>query len=355
MSLKFLGLLVIAVTTLSLAACGPWGARNEDVAVVRTPPTATEATQTIARAATARTAPTSVESPVPTSRHVHPPTSTPTRAPEPTATPTASPLPTASPTREPAPTATPRRTLTPTPSPADTPTPEPTPTRPPTSVPSPSPTPHRSGSAKTIRKLGTSRKVVALTFDAGADAGYTGQILDTLSARRVRAMFGVTGKWAKANPELMERIVNEGHTVINHTYTHRSLTGYSTGEQPLSYDERADELWKTHSLILELTGASTKPYFRPPYGDYDESVLSDVYSRGYTYNLMWSVDSLGWKGLPKEKITERVLDGLEPGAIYLFHVGSQSQDGPALPGIISALRARGYGFVTVDEYLRPEG
>ncbi len=66
---------------------------------------------------------------------------------------------------------------------------------------------------------------------------------------------------------------------------------------------------------------------------------------------MWSVDSLGWKGLTRAEILERVLDGLEPGAIYLFHVGSQSQDGPALPAIISELRDRGYGFAGVDEYV----
>ncbi|MDQ3855086.1 MAG: polysaccharide deacetylase family protein [Chloroflexota bacterium] len=194
--------------------------------------------------------------------------------------------------------------------------------------------------------------MVALTFDAGADAGYTAQILDTLSAHHVRATFGITGKWAEANPELLQRIVREGHQVINHTYSHRSLTGYSTGEPPLSYGERADELWKTHSIILRLTGASTKPYFRPPYGDYDASVLRDVWSRGYTYNVMWTVDSLGWKGLSKQAILQRVLDGLEPGAIYLFHVGAQSQDGPALPSIISELQRRGYSFATISDYYR---
>ena len=193
---------------------------------------------------------------------------------------------------------------------------------------------------------------MALTFDAGADTGYTAQILDTLSETGVRATFGITGKWAEANPELVRRIAREGHTFINHTYSHRSLTGYSTQSRPLTYQERADELWKTHAVILELTGKSTKPYFRPPYGDYDDSVLSDVYSRGYTYNVMWTVDSLGWKGLTKEEIVGRVLDGLEPGAIYLFHVGSQSQDGPALPQMIRELRERGYGFVTIDEFYR---
>ena len=101
--------------------------------------------------------------------------------------------------------------------------------------------------------------------------------------------------------------------------------------------------------MRRIAGASTKPYFRPPYGDYDASVLADVYTRGYKYNVMWSTDSLGWKGYTKQQILQRVLDGLKPGAVYLFHVGSESQDGPALQSIISELRKRGYGFVTINK------
>lgn len=208
------------------------------------------------------------------------------------------------------------------------------------------------GSATTVTKLPTSSKVVALTFDAGSDVGYTKQILDTLAANGIKATFGMTGKWAEANPDLMRRIVNDGHTLINHTYSHRSLTGRSTNSAPLSYQTRADELWKTESAIVRLTNRSTKPYFRPPYGDYDNSVLTDVWSRGYTYNVMWTVDSLGWNGLSKSQIVQRCLNGLQPGAIYLFHVGIQSQDGPALQTLINELRARGYSFATINQYYR---
>ena len=163
----------------------------------------------------------------------------------------------------------------------------------------------------------------------------------------------MTGQWAEAHPALLRRIVREGHTVMNHTYSHRSFTGYSTGTAPLSYKQRAGELRNTESVVQRIAGASTKPYFRPPYGDYDASVLEDVYTRGYTYNIMWSTDSLGWKGYTKKQILQRVLDGRKPGAIYLFHVGSQSKDGPALQSIISELRKRGYGFVTINKRLLP--
>ncbi len=209
------------------------------------------------------------------------------------------------------------------------------------------------GYARSFTKLNTTAKVVALTFDAGSDTGYTRQILDTLAARGVKASFGITGRWAEANPSLMRRIVREGHTVINHTYTHRSFTtGYPYLNRPLTYEERTRELWKTQSAVARLTGGTTKPYFRPPYGAYDRSVEADVWSRGYAYNVMWSVDSLGWNGLTKGQIVQRVLNGLEPGAIYLFHVGSQSQDGPALPSIIRELRERGYTFALISDYYR---
>jgi peptidoglycan/xylan/chitin deacetylase (PgdA/CDA1 family) len=160
----------------------------------------------------------------------------------------------------------------------------------------------------------------------------------------------MTGQWAQAHPDLLRRMVAEGHALINHTFDHRSFTGRSTGTAPLSYTYRANELWKTEGLLGQLAATSSKPYFRPPYGDYDTSVLRDVYSRGYSYTVMWSCDTLGWQGLSQAQIVQRVVDNLKPGAIYLLHVGSESQDGPALQGIIDAVRARGYGFGTIPAY-----
>jgi peptidoglycan/xylan/chitin deacetylase (PgdA/CDA1 family) len=203
-------------------------------------------------------------------------------------------------------------------------------------------TPPAGGPAQVVRYGDTSRKVVAFTFDAGSDAGYTGLILDILRDNGITASFGMTGRWAEKYPDLLQRVVNEGHTLINHTYTHRSFTGYSDGAGGLSQEERWEELDSTEQIVQDLTGATTKPYFRPPYGDYDESVNADVGARGYSYNVMWAVDSRGWTGIPAAEITQRCLDLGEPGAIYVFHVGSASQDGPALQGIIDGLRADGF-------------
>lgn len=194
----------------------------------------------------------------------------------------------------------------------------------------------------------TTRNVVALTFDAGSDCGFAAQILDTLAAERITATFGMTGKWAEANPDLVRRMVDEGHLLVNHTYDHRSFTGLSTGAAPLTAAERRDELTRADQAVAAITGSSMAPWFRPPYGDVDTSVNADLGAAGYRYDVLWTVDSLGWKGLSAAEIETRCLDRAGPGVIYLFHVGSQSQDAAALPDLISGLRDRGYGFVRVD-------
>ena len=207
-----------------------------------------------------------------------------------------------------------------------------------------------TGPAQVIRHGDGGRKAVALTFDAGSDAGYTSQILDTLSANHIVAAFGMTGQFAERYSPLVTRIAAEGHRLINHTYDHRSFTGYSTDAGPLSQAERWTELDRTEAIIQQLTGATTLPYFRPPYGDYDAGVNADVGARGYRYNVMWTVDSFGWRGLSADEIVQRCLAMAEPGAIYIFHVGSQSQDGPALQRVIDGLRAAGYSFVPVSNF-----
>jgi peptidoglycan/xylan/chitin deacetylase (PgdA/CDA1 family) len=218
-----------------------------------------------------------------------------------------------------------------------TPTPQPTPTRAP------------SDAFITLSTADTTDKIVALTFDAGADRGNAPEILDILKDKGVVATFGMTGHWAQENPDLIQRMVDEGHMLINHTTTHRSWTGYSTGANPLSSAERADELKQTEDIVYGIAGVRLQPYFRPPYGDYDDSVVADLQADGYSVMVMWTVDSLGWAGHNVEQIIERVEQGVVPGAIDLFHVGADSQDAAALPTIIDDLRAEGYQFVTIQQ------
>jgi peptidoglycan/xylan/chitin deacetylase (PgdA/CDA1 family) len=205
------------------------------------------------------------------------------------------------------------------------------------------------GAARVIDRGRTDRRFIALSFDAGADVGYTTAILDTLRDRGVRASFGMTGRWAEQNPDLLRRIVAEGHHLINHTYSHDSFTGLSTGRGPMSAGARAEQLARTEAAVRSIAATEFGPYFRPPFGDYDASVNADVGARGYAYNVMWTVDSLGWNGLSASGIVQRCLQRSTPGAIYIFHVGAQSQDGPALPAVIDGLLSQGYTLGTVAE------
>lgn len=196
-------------------------------------------------------------------------------------------------------------------------------------------TPPPSGSAVVLVRGNTESNTVALTFDAGSDRGYTADILDTLDANGIIASFGLTGAWVEANPDLVARIAEAGHHIFNHSWSHPDFTTLTT-------EERWDQLDRTDAAISALTGTTTRPWFRPPFGAYDASVNADLYARGYSYNLYWTVDSLGWKGLSAAEIAERCLSRAEPGAIYLLHVGAASADAIALQDLIDGLVATGY-------------
>lgn len=207
------------------------------------------------------------------------------------------------------------------------------------------------GPARVVDRGNPARRAVALTFDAGADRGYAEYILDVLKEQGVRATFGMTGVWAERNPDLVQRMAAEGHRLMNHSYDHSSFTGRSTGRRPLTTEERWAQLDRTEQVIVELTGQSTRPLFRAPYGDTDASVLRDIAARGYAYNVLWTVDSRGWMHYSAGAIVERCLRLAEPGAIYVMHVGGESLDALALPAVIAGLRAAGYEFETVDEII----
>jgi peptidoglycan/xylan/chitin deacetylase (PgdA/CDA1 family) len=194
-----------------------------------------------------------------------------------------------------------------------------------------------------IRKGTNGRKVVALTFDAGSDVGFTGQILDILKAEQIKVSFGMTGKWAEQNPDMFRRIVAEGHHLVNHTYSHKSWTGFSSSTALLNREARIAELDKAEQVFKNLAGANvtSKPWFRPPYGDVDNETDKLLGQMGYKYDALWTVDSLGWMGKTAAQIVEICRKGFVPGGILLFHVGEQSQDGNALTQIIKEVRAAG--------------
>lgn len=210
-----------------------------------------------------------------------------------------------------------------------------------------------SGRAELVTRGQTSRRVVALTFDAGADRGYAGEILDVLKQQGVQASFGPTGAWAESNPDLVRRMVAEGHHLFNHTQSHVSWTGASAC-CGLSQAGRLSELDRSEQVIGRIAGRSTRPYFRPPYGDFDRATLYHAYMAGFTQVVLWSVDSRGWLGASAGTVLWQCLSGAKPGAIIVMHVGRGSTDYFALSAVIQGLRNRGYTLGTLADVMAPD-
>lgn len=194
-------------------------------------------------------------------------------------------------------------------------------------------------------------RVVALTFDAGANSEGLPKILSTLASQGVKGTFFLTGNWAATNPASVARIVAAGHRVGNHSMTHPGFIG-------LSDDLIHQQVLGAEQAILQA-GGDPRPLFRFPYGERDARTIATVNNLGYAC-VRWTVDTLGWKGtsggISVQTVADRVLGALTPGEIVLMHVGSNPDDGStldadALPQVIDRIRAAGYGFVTLDALL----
>jgi peptidoglycan/xylan/chitin deacetylase (PgdA/CDA1 family) len=227
--------------------------------------------------------------------------------------------------------------------PAPTPTPTPTPT---------SPTLPATLRGRIVSTVPTTQEVVALTFDGGASNTGAASILSTLSTTGVRATFFPTGAFARRYPGTVTGFATGGHRVGNHSDTHPDFTTLTASEQ-------VAQLARAESAIRPLTGRTTRPWFRFPYGASNASAIATVNGEGYAC-IGWTVDTLGWKGTSGgqsvDSVVARVLSTVRPGQIVLMHVGANPDDGStldadALPRIISGLRDLGYGFVTLDAVL----
>jgi peptidoglycan/xylan/chitin deacetylase (PgdA/CDA1 family) len=205
---------------------------------------------------------------------------------------------------------------------------------------------------KDVEVIPTKQKIVALTFDAGANADGLSSIRSTLSAQKVPATFFLTGSWAAGRPDSVKKLVADGYRLGNHTATHPYLT-------KLSDAAIRTELTKGRSQILAAGGTEPLPLFRFPFGDRNAHTISVVNQAGYVA-VRWTVDTLGWKGtsggMTKTKVINRAVGAAKPGEIILMHVGSNPDDkttldAAALPAIITKLKALGYGFASLDVLL----
>ena len=214
-----------------------------------------------------------------------------------------------------------------------TPKPKPTPT------PGPTARPQKPGIA--LYKVKTKQKVFALTFDDGPDPSYTPKILKILEQKNAPATFFMVGEMVHAHAPTGKLVAQSGYPIGNHTWTH-----------PMKTRNPHSEIERTDMVIKEKLGI-TPTIFRPPYGILKNGLAREA-SKRHEDVILWSSDSADWKhGSTSSGIKSNVMRNVTPGGIALMHDGggNRSSTVAALPGIIDALRSRGYKLVTVPELL----
>lgn len=190
------------------------------------------------------------------------------------------------------------------------------------------------------------QRYIALTFDDGPHGDKTVQLLEILRRLKLPATFFVVGKMALRYPELIERIVLDGHELGNHTYHH-----YRLPKIPL--DQVLGELNRTRDLLTGMVGAPTR-LFRPPGGEYNDAIQKIISKEGYS-SILWTDDPADYKlGRTSEQLVQLVLRDITPGGIILLHDGLPVTMS-SLPEMVSRLRAQNYQFVTVSELIQKGG
>jgi len=187
-------------------------------------------------------------------------------------------------------------------------------------------------------------KHVLLTFDDGPTPGVTDKILDLLKEENIKATFFVIGQKAAKSPKLLQRIIDEGHEIGNHTYTHVSIDG-------LGNEQALDEIRWNSNLVFDLTGNYIS-LFRPPHGRITKKQVRLIQDSGYDI-VMWTVNADDFwqegRGMRSpQSIANRVNNRITKGDIILMHDNSQ-QIVDALPLIVKHLKKKGFYFVTISK------
>ena len=194
-------------------------------------------------------------------------------------------------------------------------------------------------------RLQTRQRVVALTFDGGANAEGAKGVLAVLRRENVPGTFFLTAQFVRTYPALA-RAIGRRYPVCNHTVSHLDLRRLSTGAV-------TREIVTAERRIRAATGRDQRPCFRFPFGARDARTLGIVHRLGYV-SVRWTTDTWGWMGRRYQTVggvVRKVVRGLVPGQIVMMHLGSARDrstiDTVALPRVIRAVRARGYRFVTL--------
>jgi peptidoglycan/xylan/chitin deacetylase (PgdA/CDA1 family) len=201
------------------------------------------------------------------------------------------------------------------------------------------------GARNTYSSVNVNGPYIAITFDDGPHPTNTPRLLNILAQRNIKATFFVVGQLAKEYPQIIRRILAEGHEIANHTLTHPTLTR-------ISDDRIRRELGETHKALVDIAGYHTR-LFRPP-GGATNARLKEWFHNEYGYStILWTVDPQDWKRPGVSVVTSRLVNGARPGAILLCHdLHAPTVD--AMPGTLDQLLAKGFKFVTVSQLLNME-
>ena len=190
----------------------------------------------------------------------------------------------------------------------------------------------------------TDQKIIYLTFDAGYENGNTPAILDALKKHQAPAVFFVVGNFIKDNPDLIRRILAEGHIIGNHTMTHPDLPQIS------SMDAFQKELQDVEELYTSLTGETMTKFYRPPRGIYSTENLSMAKELGYS-TFFWSLAYVDWiqdQQPSREEAFQKLLTRIHPGAIVLLH-NTSSTNAEILDELLTKWEEMGYEFHSLKE------
>lgn len=187
----------------------------------------------------------------------------------------------------------------------------------------------------------TNEKKIALTFDAAWDDSDTDELISVLDQNDVKASFFVVGGWVDRYPHSVKKFHEAGHEILNHSDAHLHMNN-------LSDVEISADLALCEEKIKTVTGES-KMLFRPPYGEYNDTVVNSARSSGYEV-IQWDCDSLDWKDLSADEIEKRVMSKVKNGSIILMHNGAKNTP-EALAQILPKLKEKGYSFEKVSELI----
>ncbi|WP_160685380.1 delta-lactam-biosynthetic de-N-acetylase [Clostridium sp. C2-6-12] len=190
----------------------------------------------------------------------------------------------------------------------------------------------------------TSKKVLYLTFDEGYENGHTGKILDILKENQVPAAFFVVKPYIVQQPELIKRMVNEGHIVGNHSVHHPSMAQIHDNEKYTAELKGVEDAYK------EIVGEEMPKFFRPPMGKYSKDSLQKTKNLGYK-TIFWSFAYKDWlvNSQPSENYAvEKINKGAHPGSIMLLHAVSETNT-KVLDSVIKKLKEEGYEFKSLND------